>query len=676
MKVFGIDEKDFFDKNLVKVVDSIAGAGKSTQTHMALSNVNYLRTTATNQLKKDAEEKFGIKCKTIASGLFENEDGRFYTDTKGVDFDTVVIDEILLSSSKVFDWIYENVGKVNIIITTDSHQMLAPENEKEMLSKFKELISKDFVIYKNVMKTYRARTKATEVMYNTLYNLSESNEFLTGAQLASMFKTETYENVAYNKTDTFICHTNNIEDKLYKDFKLSSDYSNDLITKGRISSRTIKDFTKYPILSQYKSQTTKSDAYLQVANLATPTRFQGSEVNVGNKLYYFVESTSHVTARELYTVCTRCMDIDDLVIVVIDNVAKHERIKTFHGKVVKKSEILTVESNEDTQTFSKKMMNEFLKKYDTDEVYYSRDVVYKKNSKVIAYKADSFKVPESSQKKSVTMSSLAKKDGDLNYTFMNDVYRCLDKSNIEYIRCPIPRARRAETKYQVDMYSAYQAVCNNCYVPVDCELSYEESSDKMNFYLYEGKVLSNRSLITDNLKTLVEQNNLGKCTYLFSTDKKTGCKVGEYLHNKAYESVESKQEIKGLHWGYFQKRFLSLSYDESCYVCSECNKYELFIVSIISELSYYMLQLREALNSDYIHVDAVHFDTFDDTIVSKIRSILPSFFDFRIVCNEDKSIVYKSYEDLKTKEEIRREKRAESQRQRRAKMREEKSKSN
>ena len=60
MEIFGIDEKDFFDKNKVKVIDSIAGAGKSTQTHMALANINYLRVTATNQLKKDAEEKFGI----------------------------------------------------------------------------------------------------------------------------------------------------------------------------------------------------------------------------------------------------------------------------------------------------------------------------------------------------------------------------------------------------------------------------------------------------------------------------------------------------------------------------------------------------------------------------------------------------------------------------------------
>ena len=673
MKVFDIDEKDFFNKDKVKVIDSIAGAGKSTQTHMTLSNVNYLRTTATNQLKKDAEEKFNIKCKTIASGLFENEDGRFYTDTKYVESNTVVIDEILLSSTKVFDWIYENVGKVNIIVTTDSHQMLAPENEKEMLSKFKELISKDFVIYRNVKKTYRAKTKRTEVMYNTLYNMSESNDFLTGAQLASMFKSESYENITYNKTDTFICHTNNIEDKLYKDFKLSSDYSNDLIAKGRISSRTIKDFTKYPILSQYKSQTTKSDAYLQVANLATPTRFQGSEVTVGNKLYYFVESNSHVTARELYTVCTRCMDIDDLVVVVVDNVAKHERIKEFHGKIVKKSEILTVDSDEDTKVYSRKMMNEFLSKYDTEEVYYNRDVVYRKNSKIIAYKSDAFQVPESSQKKSVTMSSLIRKDGDLSYTFMNDVYRCLDKNNIDCIQSPIPRAKKIQTNFQVDMYSAYQAVCNNCYVPIDCEISYEEDYDKMNFYLYEGKVLSNRSLVTDNLKSLIEHNNLGKCTYLFSTDKKRSCKVGEYLSKMAYGSVESKQEIKGLHWGYFQKKFLSLSYDESCYVCSECNKYELFIVSIISELAYYMLQLKQVLNSDYIHVDAVHFDTFDDTTVSKIRSVLPDFFDFRIVFNEDKSIVYKSYNDLKTKEEIRREKKTEAQRQRRAKMREEKS---
>ena len=80
-----------------------------------------------------------------------------------------------------------------------------------------------------------------------------------------------------------------------------------------------------------------------------------------------------------------------------------------------------------------------------------------------------------------------------------------------------------------------------------------------------------------------------------------------------------------------------------------------------------MLQLKKVLNSDYIHVDAVHFETFDDTTVSKIRSILPDFFDFRILVNEDKSIVYKSYADLKTKHE----KEIEAQRLRRAKKREE-----
>lgn len=312
-------------------------------------------------------------------------------------------------------------------------------------------------------------------------------------------------------------------------------------------------------------------------------------------------------------------------------------------------------------------MNEFLKKYDTDEIYYNRDVVFQKNSKVIAYKSDSFQIPESFSKKTVTMSSIIKKDGDLNYTFMHDVYRCLDKHNIESIKSPVPLSRKIKTTYQVDMYSAYAAVCNNCYVPIDCKLSYEEDENKMNFYLYEGKSLSNKSLVTDNLKSLIEQNNLGKCTYLFSTEKKHGCKIGEYLHKKAYDSVESKQEIKGLHWGYFQKKFLSLSYDSSCYVCSECNKYELFIVSIISELAYYMLQLKEVLKSDYIHVDAVHFDVFDDTTVSKIRSVLPDFFDFRIVYNEDKSIQYKSYADLKTKHE----KEIEAQRVRRAKKREE-----
>ena len=67
---------------------------------------------------------------------------------------------------------------------------------------------------------------------------------------------------------------------------------------------------------------------------------------------------------------------------MIDNIL----IKWFSTK---NSKILSVDSDLDTQVYSRKMMNEFLSKYDTDDTYYNRDLVYKNNSKTILSKLQS-----------------------------------------------------------------------------------------------------------------------------------------------------------------------------------------------------------------------------------------------------------------------------------------------
>ena len=369
--MFGISNKDMLDKSKIKVIDSIAGAGKSTETDTFFKKygISYHRYTSTNQLKNDAIERFGCETKTIAAGLFTTEDYHFYSAFKDVECEHVVIDEILQADPKSLDWVMENVGKYNIILTCDSHQMLAPEAEEKMLSKFQELISRDDVIYVNVTETKRARDAKTKAIFESMYKVATTDSTIHASKLGKMFKSINYEDMDFNTTDAYITHTKAIEDFLYKDKELTQRvHELDLIAKGRISSRTPKAIYTYPLLSQLEAEKTKAQSYVQVKNIGTPTRYQGSEVVSGNKLYYLVASNSQISARELYTVLTRLWLIDDLVIVFC-NPPKDENIKTFKGLPVKRETFLFLDYSGDTLVYSDKMMDEFWKKHpDTDEI--------------------------------------------------------------------------------------------------------------------------------------------------------------------------------------------------------------------------------------------------------------------------------------------------------------------
>ena len=68
--IFGITEKDFFDKSKLKIIDTIAGAGKSSMIDKILSDrgIQYGRYTSTNALKRDAEKRYIISIKPIFTG--------------------------------------------------------------------------------------------------------------------------------------------------------------------------------------------------------------------------------------------------------------------------------------------------------------------------------------------------------------------------------------------------------------------------------------------------------------------------------------------------------------------------------------------------------------------------------------------------------------------------------
>ena len=128
--IFSFTEQQFLDPNLVKVVYGVAGRGKSSiiNDFFQSRRIPYLWTTSTNKLKRDAMERYGCNASTVCSALFTSENGQFYIDEKEPECKTIIIDEILQTSQKVLDWIRHHVGTYNIIVLTDTHQMLAREN--------------------------------------------------------------------------------------------------------------------------------------------------------------------------------------------------------------------------------------------------------------------------------------------------------------------------------------------------------------------------------------------------------------------------------------------------------------------------------------------------------------------------------------------------------------------
>ena len=85
----------------------------------------------------------------------------------------------------------------------------------------------------------------------------------------------------------------------------------------------------------------KSQAYLQLANIGSITRYQGSEVTDKQKLYYIITLDSRITNREWYTVVSRCWTLDSIVIVIANRQTK-EKLKTFNNRKIKDVRTLVI----------------------------------------------------------------------------------------------------------------------------------------------------------------------------------------------------------------------------------------------------------------------------------------------------------------------------------------------
>lgn len=717
-EILGISEELFLDSNKIKIYDGIAGAGKSSiiDGYLTKNNIPYLRLVSTNQLKRDAEKRFNGKCETICSGLFENKKF-FYDVEKYPDVKTLVIDECLQTNSKVLRWAYNNKGKYNIIITTDSAQMLGYD-EQIMLKTFSELCSSPDVIVGKLYETKRAQTEATKKVYNDLYKA-----VFGGKNMYNQFKDELptikFEDIKYNTNDIFIVHTNNLEELVYNTYNLSGMYDEDiLVPKGVISRKNAKDIKKYPILPQNKAY--KSKGYFQLYNVATATRYQGQEVEPWQKLYFLVEEDSKVSNREFYTVCTRCKNIESLIIVICPK-QDLGSLNEFRGlKIVKDAKTLVVDKKSDQYRYNswKRYLEMRFSKEDGDEVvidgkkgfvrywfprnaaipflfvedengktiegcswYYNigdeiqsenliDNVTYQKAFMIFdeqIYNENGLVEKENKGRGQYTISGLISKEADLDYNQTDDIYKILDINGLNGINYVHRKFKQSENNRELDLRFAYAQILKNCRIPVSGKLYRKYDKTKMNFFVSYDEDFTYNCIVTDEMADLIDDKK-----YLFSMDYRIGSNIGDMLIAKSYLSVEDKGYLKTLKWGVLQQKYLSpynldiTDTEHNKYIMYPKNTHEILMAAICSILCRVLMDISLALNcwNGYIKVDAYKYNQKSDIITSDEERLIEAlkekypWLEYRIfkVDGEEKTILYQNYQDLKSKEEIRKEK--------------------
>ena len=213
--MFGVNDQKFLE-NGIKIIDGIAGGGKSSRidNFFKSQDQTYSRLTSTNRLRRDAEDRYNMTVKTIAAGLFSNKNGHFYSEEKDAPNKNVVIDEILQTTPKAIDWCRNHADHTNIIITTDSKQLMSPENETAMRRAFDALAHDPNVVYTTITETLRARNAETKALYEEFYGIADSDQLFDVDYITHRFNNVIlYKDLDYKTNEAFVKHNN-----LTKDF--------------------------------------------------------------------------------------------------------------------------------------------------------------------------------------------------------------------------------------------------------------------------------------------------------------------------------------------------------------------------------------------------------------------------------------------------------------------------
>lgn len=380
MSLFSIPDEVLQDKDIINIIDGIAGSAKSSNIDRYFQG-QYKRYTSTVKLMKDAINRYGCDCDTIAGGLFTAGNGQYFIDYKEPDTEVVVIDEILQTSPRVLEWCEKYRGLYKIIITTDSCQMLPKNGGDAFWRTFEEFCHKDFVHYTELTYSFRPVNEETRALYTELYNSVNDKTFNAFEFYRNKFDTIKYEDMSFNALNVYLTHTNEIEDFLYRDKDIVHRNDIDFIPKGCIAKRQNINEENYPRLSQLQAEKSRTTNYLQASNIGTVTRYQGSEVMPEQKCFFIIAPGARVSNREFYTAITRCKDISSFCMVYCTE-AKKKKLAYLNGYRVKDQGTLyfdnvpeNIKVNENF-TIADKDLEKITANAETDEYVYNCEHIY------------------------------------------------------------------------------------------------------------------------------------------------------------------------------------------------------------------------------------------------------------------------------------------------------------
>lgn len=712
--LLGISATTFWDSHIIKVLDGIAGSGKSSMldTIFKTAGVEYERYTSTNVLKRSAVERYGGHCDTIAGGLFTTDDGKFFSSEKSAGAPVVVIDEALQVGRKAIEWAEHHRGECNIFLLTDSRQMLDPGAGVSLINDFKDFKRRDHVAVVPMTKTLRARTEETEAYYyKTFQSVADDRSLFY--DFKKTHKVISLNDLSYNAGDVYITHTKKIEKRLYQRFNLYTRYDLDLIPKGSIARKPPKDASKYPILPQ-EDIPARLKGYFQIANIGTPTRYQGSECDATKKLYYIVQKGARVSAREWYTVVTRAYDIRSIVIVECEKEKAPAELKTFWGKPVKDTAWASLTGDEmledgrlvkDIDTGTEKVgrldrgdiLDAMKEVKDTDSIHY-REGGFSLGGRLVLQSKEE-------EKPALSIASMLAKEPCFSYSFMADFYKRYEEvqeSCYGGMICDLPhsasvKARdfekcKGDFRYGLDLQASYPHILDKCKLPIDSELITEDSEEwqisRPDTYSFctvsDSSFIADGAIISVETALLLEEmDEHAKFFWLGACSAKTGSIIGSKLIEMVTGTKESNEKRKTLRYGLIERSFLSgCEYDGkggvTAYAREPHNDNAPLMWAIKDHqtrlmLSIYRRVYHECPGYGLTVADGIYFDYYDDIVDlgKEIKADHP-WCDFRIytVSDEDKkaNIIFKTYVDppsasdlKKAKEKQKREKYKEKQ---------------
>lgn len=678
-----------------RVYDGIAGSGKSTiiDAYYKEKGIIYERETSTNQLARSTEARFGVPAFTIAGRLFKTVDGRFFAEERRPECKQIVIDEILQVDPKVFEWVKNHMWDYDITICTDTKQMLVPNFGEKAIKAFEDFIHYSDVDYYHFSETKRAYNEETRAIYNLLYKNIDTEE-IDVREFLKQFPKVDYNEVRYTPKNGYITHTKAIEEYIYNDLNIALEAKN-FNTKGFLSAYRPEDLdiSKYPILSQQRAEQTHAKSYLQADNIGTPTRWQGSEVDYGQKLYYFINQNSIITPRELYTVITRLHDINDFRVVVVDS-PKIEFF-TFNNKPVRREATMVVDNEPKNSTDWDNIFKEAEQKTENNDRFsYSKKMVCCNGKKVYRLKP---------QKDGMSIQALVAKDDKAFINYTPEIYKILEEHGLDRLQSAQIKNNRMmskDTRYSLDLFSAFLSILSKEASPSAGKLYKHYREDKLNFFKIESPVLLHNICVgEEKLAQYIVNNELGTAEFLFSTDYVDGFKFAQLGLKKATKTVEDKAKTKTLHWGILEREYLTghkkrFSADTDFYIINEKNMYKLIMTCLDSFITLMWLSFSKDITGNKAFcVDEIRFNTDDiDADIERFEKMFPGYCfrvkdndcleseptgceDFEDFCNLNintlkwhPTTIYQNYEDLKTKEERRKAMEAERKRKARAQM--------